>query len=240
VIVRRAATLGRYRSQASLAALLVANAIPLLGVLFFGWSLITILVLYWLENGIIGLWNIPRIALARGDDRRTSPMIGHSSQWFIIPFFLLHYGLFWVGQGVFLAFLPAMSEMGTFANSGFDPGSGALLGDPFAIGSEPTAWGSLDTSAALFAGLAMVVSHGVSFFWDYLRRHAYLRISPERQMFAPYGRVVVLQVSILFGGIAIALIGSPVWTLVVFVVAKTVLDLSLDRRNTTFGHELTS
>jgi len=86
----------------------------------------------------------------------------------------------------------------------------------------------------------MVVSHGVSFFWDYLRRHAYLRISPERQMFAPYGRVVVLQVSILFGGIAIALIGSPVWTLVVFVVAKTVLDLSLDRRNTTFGHELTS
>jgi hypothetical protein len=59
-------------------------------------------------------------------------------------------------------------------------------------------------------------------------------------MFAPYGRVVVLQVSILFGGIAIALIGSPVWTLVVFVVAKTVLDLSLDRRNTTFGHELTS
>ena len=76
MIVRRAATLGRYRSQASLAALLVANAIPLLGVLFFGWSLITILVLYWLENGIIGLWNIPRIALARGDDQSTSPMLG--------------------------------------------------------------------------------------------------------------------------------------------------------------------
>src|SRR6185436_3042508 len=63
-----AGTLGRYRSTASLAGLLIANAIPLIGVLFFGWSLITVLVLYWLENGIVGLWNIPRIWLAGGDD----------------------------------------------------------------------------------------------------------------------------------------------------------------------------
>ena len=66
-------TLGRgfglYRRTAvtrSAIALVIANAIPLVGVLFFGWSLITILVLYWVENGIVGFWNIPKIALARG------------------------------------------------------------------------------------------------------------------------------------------------------------------------------
>jgi hypothetical protein len=92
-----AMALGRYRSRASLAVLLVANAIPLLGVLFFGWSLITVLVLYWLENGIVGLWNIPRIALARGDDPLASPTLGQVSLWMLIPFFVIHYGLFWVG-----------------------------------------------------------------------------------------------------------------------------------------------
>lgn len=66
-------TLGRavglYRRTAmtrSAIALLIANAIPIVGVLFFGWSLITILVLYWVENGIVGFWNIPKIALAKG------------------------------------------------------------------------------------------------------------------------------------------------------------------------------
>ena len=60
---------GLYRRTAftrSAIVLVVANVIPIVGVLFFGWSLITILVLYWLENGIVGFWNIPKIALAQG------------------------------------------------------------------------------------------------------------------------------------------------------------------------------
>ena len=60
---------GLYRRTAftrSAIALVIANAIPLVGVLFLGWSLITILVLYWVENGIVGFWNIPKIALAQG------------------------------------------------------------------------------------------------------------------------------------------------------------------------------
>jgi hypothetical protein len=66
-------TLGRafdlYRrtsTSRSAIALLIANAIPLVGVLFFGWSLMTILVLYWVENGIVGFWNVPRLLLAQG------------------------------------------------------------------------------------------------------------------------------------------------------------------------------
>ena len=61
--------IGLYRRTAltrSAIVLLIANAIPIVGVVFFGWSLITILVLYWVENGIVGFWNVPKIALARG------------------------------------------------------------------------------------------------------------------------------------------------------------------------------
>ena len=60
-------------TERSAIVLIVANAIPVIGVLFFGWSLITILVLFWVENGIVGLWNIPRILLARGSILQSLP-----------------------------------------------------------------------------------------------------------------------------------------------------------------------
>jgi hypothetical protein len=44
-------------------------------------------------------------------------------------------------------------------------------------------------------------------------------------MMAPYGRVVVLHLTILFGGIAIAATGATVVALVLLVVLKAILDL---------------
>ena len=48
--------------------LIAVNLIPLFGVLFFGWSLFSIMFLYWIENGIIGFFNILKIVL--GDTGR--------------------------------------------------------------------------------------------------------------------------------------------------------------------------
>jgi hypothetical protein len=45
--------------------LIAVNTIPLFGVLYFGWSLFSIMFLYWLENGIVGVFNVFKIALAR-------------------------------------------------------------------------------------------------------------------------------------------------------------------------------
>ena len=49
-------------------ALVVANLIPLIGVLFFGWSVWNILVIYWLENGIVGVINVLKMSVATGDE----------------------------------------------------------------------------------------------------------------------------------------------------------------------------
>ena len=72
-LVRAAGLYRRTATSRSALLLLVANAIPLVGVAFFGWSLLTILVLYWLENGIVGFWNVPRIVMARGSLVPTLP-----------------------------------------------------------------------------------------------------------------------------------------------------------------------
>ena len=44
--------------------LLAANSIPIFGVLYWGWDVFVLLMLYWLETAIIGGWTIARIALA--------------------------------------------------------------------------------------------------------------------------------------------------------------------------------
>jgi len=50
----------------SIGSLILSNLIPLIGVLFFGWDVSTILILYWSENVIIGFYNIFKMAMARG------------------------------------------------------------------------------------------------------------------------------------------------------------------------------
>ena len=220
--------------------LLVANAIPLAGVLFLGWSLWTILAIYWVENGIVGLWNIPRILLAEGQllpgrssgvgyrpwAVATVPAVGRAG---LAVFFVVHYGLFWLVHGVFVLILPEF--MGLFGAAGGGPGglgSAPFLPDPTAVGQAALGpFGRLDWSAVAFAALGLFLSHGASFVFDYLRGGEFRRTWAMAQMMAPYGRVVVLHMTILIGGFAIAFLGAPLALLLVLVVLKTALDLRL-------------
>jgi hypothetical protein len=236
---------GTVRSRTAL-ALLAANAIPLVGVLFLGWSLWTILVVYWVENGIAGLWNIPRILLAEGQllpgrqpgagyrpwAVQSMPAVGRVG---LAVFFTFHYGLFWLVHGVFVLILP--SFVGAF-------GAGGPSGEPIfptdpsslfpALGSTSQAsvgpFGQLDWSAVGIAALGLFLSHGASFVFNYIGRGEFRRSWAAAQMFAPYGRVVVLHVTILLGGFAVAFLGAPIVLLLILVLLKTAFDLSLHLR----------
>ena len=80
----------------SAAALILANAVPIFGVLFLGWDAASILVLYWLESIVIGLLNIFKILTAGGLNKVGANL-------FLAAFFTVHYGLFSFGHGMFLA-----------------------------------------------------------------------------------------------------------------------------------------
>jgi hypothetical protein len=202
-----------YRGSSSIlavAALVAANLVPLAGVLLWGWDLATILVLYWVENGIVGLFTVPKILLAAGAGRllgrtqsTSAAAIGALQKAGLVPFFAFHYGMFWVVHGVFVfaiaggLFAPAFS--GTFD------------------GPQP--------DLVLLGGLGLLASHGVSFGLNYLARGEYRTATPAGQMVAPYARVIVLHVTIIVGAIAVGIVGAPVAALAVLVMAKTVVDL---------------
>ncbi len=103
----------------SAAVLVAVNLIPLIGVAFWDWSLMMILVLYWIESGIVGVVNVFKIARAEGPievpaagSRVTIRMSGVAAglaRGGIIGFFILHYGLFWLVHGVFVFLLPVFA-----------------------------------------------------------------------------------------------------------------------------------
>ena len=200
-------------SVGAVVALVVANAIPLVGVLFLGWNVWTILTIYWLENGVVGVFNILKMARAAGPEPsgRAAPLFngrplagGAMARSTLIPFFLFHYGMFWFVHGVFVLTLPQFQAFGGE--------SAGLRNDPLAV---------------VIVLIGMVISHAVSYRYNYIGRGEYLRTSVSQQMNAPYGRLIVLHMTIIIGGLAIAMTGAPSAAVLILVLLKTALDLGL-------------
>ena len=85
----------------------------------------------------------------------------------------------------------------------------------------------MDPLAILLVLVGLFISHGLSYRLNYIGRGEYLRTTAIQQMFAPYGRLVVLHVTIIFGAILIGVTGAPAAAIVVLVLLKIALDLGL-------------
>ncbi len=207
-MTRQAALAVGRRRRASMAALVVANLAPIAGVLLFDWSVFLVLMVYWLENVILGVLNVFRMALCRGPN---SPW---AMKLFMIPFFSMHYGMFTYVHGIFV--------IDFFGQDG-------MAGDV----ANPTAflWSLVDGNALTVAALALAASHLVSFFVNYLFGGEYRRVKLGELMFAPYGRVVVLHVTILIGGALVEAMGAPIWALLLLAIVKTAIDLGAHERS---------
>ena len=182
--------------------LLLSNAVPLAGALFLDWKLLSIVVVYWAESAVVGLYNIIRMMMAVGEQKA-----------FMVPFFMFHYGFFMLGHYVAIMIFGIFTHDRSIIDIGF---LAPLYAD----------------RTVLSAVAAMFVSHGVSFFQNYVGRKEYLATTVGEQMIRPYGRIVVMHVTILASAFAIALtdFDRPVTAVVILIVLKTVLDFISHRK----------
>ena len=194
-------------SVGAVVALIVANLIPLIGVLFLGWSVWNILIVYWLENGIVGVFNVLKMATAQAGlpegMRANNRPVAETRKTRLIPFFIVHYGVFWVVHGIFVLTLP------------------------FLFTGEPGSASGVDPVTILFAAIVLGISHGVSYWWNYLHGGEYRRMSAAQLMFAPYGRLMVLHMTIILGAVAIGTTGAQSAAVAILVAIKIAIDLGL-------------
>jgi hypothetical protein len=185
----------------SATVLVVANLVPLYGVAMLGWSVFSVLLLFWVENVIVGLLNVARMLCVDPAD----PL-----QWLakliLVPFFCFHYGMFAAVHGTFV-----FSLFGHVKASGLFP--------------LETWFATIGAQGLWLAVAALAASHLVSFSWNFLGRGEFRRASAAELMAKPYGRVVVLHLTILLGGFSILALGSPLWALLLLVGLKIAIDL---------------
>ena len=199
----------------SSATLVAANIVPIFGVLLGGWRIFPLVLLYWMENGIVGAITVLKILTARSTGKpkpwkKPAPpaftMIANAA---LSVFFTLHYGMFLAVHGVFVVGLFGSERFGSTDVEGGMANGWSLLGEP----------------GVLAAAAALAASHGWSFVSNYLVGGQRNRTTADQQMKAPYSRVVVLHVFILTSGLLAAAMGSPMAVVVLFVVMKTGVDL---------------
>jgi hypothetical protein len=182
-------------------ALIAANLVPLAGVLFFGWDLASVMVLFWAESAVVGFYTALKMAV-----------VGKLAAILAVPFFIGHFGGFMAGHFLLIY---SLFVRGVDA-AGPAPGVREAL-----LGIFTPLWTPL---AGLF------ISHGVSFVDNFLGRREYAGTTMKALMVAPYNRIVVMQLALIFGGWVILLLRNPVPALALLVVFKTVLDFTAHQK----------
>ncbi len=188
------------RSPSSI-ALIAANLLPIPGVLIMNWNLSDVMVLYWAESAVIGFWSVVKLAI-----------IEKWTALFTIPFVIGGFGAF---MSMHFSFLYYFFVRGIHA-----------------AGPEPFVWDALlDLFIPLRPALAsLFISHGVSFFTNYLGRREYLEMDRKRQMSDLYKRIFVMHLTVIIGGFATMLLRAPEAALLLLIAMKTAVDLRAHRK----------
>jgi hypothetical protein len=192
---------------------LLVNAVPIVGVLRYGWSATNVLVLYWFENLLIAICTTLRLVVHRRLSRKRgyfrSGVIGGVK----VNDKPVKSGL--VGEYAIVAFVF------TFAHGIFVAAIAFMLtrdhpDDPMWQFSLPQLVRGVEVIAAmlgieLIADLATIRARPFAWMKDYAQRRM--------------GRILVLHLAIIFGMFAMAMTDSPFGILYVLIGLKTLVDL---------------
>lgn len=191
--------------------ILAVDLFPIWAVLTLGWGAAPLVFLYWLENLIIGVVALARMIAASLRDG-PSGLIGMV---FLGPFFIVHYGMFCFVHGVFVS---------TFATIGTD----GRTGFPSPLGLIEQALGS-GVSMPTFI-VSIIFLQSALFIQDFILRGEYRKTSIDREMMAPYGRIVVLHIGIFAGAFAMIAIGEPLWGILALILLRAAWGVFLTLR----------
>lgn len=198
---------------------LASAAAPLAGVVWGGWDVREVLLLYWAENLVIGFWQVVKMACAR---RPGEAYLGIFGKLFLIPFFIVHYGGFCAGHGLFINLLTG-NDVGLGGVMEGAWGWGPLVFVGLLIGVIKASVAVLP-AAALWAVMAMTVSHAVHTWQTFFATGRYRKVGAEKLMGEPYKHIVVIHIAIIIGGAAAAAMSNGIPVLVLLVLGKLGID----------------
>lgn len=179
------------------------NLIPLFGALFLNWTAIDVLFMYWIETLIIGIFNALKIFFA-GGVANSRYLNQMPLKIFLVGFFCIHFGMFLYGQGSIAVSI--MDDQFSFFNT---------------------------FSEFKYLILFLFLSYLFSFLKDYIWLRGYQNNDPGRQMFAPYGRIIVQHIVAMAIGFLSILTGNSanIIFILLLILVKTAVDIVVTTGN---------
>ena len=204
----------RLKARPSAIVLILVNSVPLLGVVFLAWSVFSVVFLYWLETAIIGFFALLKTLVVGFHGRKLNPTL--TLQAFAgTPFLAYAGGLFLT---VVLYFLTAIFGEEYLAP---DPAMGLFRNGLYIL---TTVWNT--SVQAIVSGALFLLSHGMSFALNFIRRREMERIDDLSDLIVvPVVRIGVLWLTLWAGGLLVLLFKMSVFGLIMLVVLKTGVDL---------------
>ena len=191
--------------------ILAVDLFPIIAVLTMGWGAAALVFLYWLENLIIGAATLAKMT-ATSLKNGPGGLVGMA---FLGPFFFIHYGMFCFVHGVFVSLFANLS-------SGTEPG----FPSPFGLIDQALNSGPNMTTFIL----AIIAVQIILFAQDYILRGEYRESSVDKEMMAPYGRIIVLHFGVFAGAFAMAALGEPMIGILALILLRALWGVFLTVR----------
>ena len=197
-------------------AQIAANVLSLILALALGWKPELILFLFWAENVIIGIWQVPRLMLAEtaaSDELSDTAMTkkGGLSNFvgklFFVGFFCFHYGLFTFVHGSFVFEL--------FLNESLTENNLVKV--------------LFSTPGLQLALLGIFASHAIQLLQDIVSGEA-TRAKRDAVMMSPYKRIVILHLVLLGSGFLLIQLPYPIIAVVLLFTIKISMDIAKERK----------
>jgi len=185
----------------SIASLIIANFIPFFGVIFLGWNLFAVLFFYWSENIVIGFYNVLKMYKV-GKFYKAGVDKTQSSGGVLINLMAGSYILFFI------------FHYGTFTLI-----HGIFI---FAMFGPP----DISIFTIVVGIISLFISHGISYYENFINKEEYKKISPTYLFNQPYRRIIVMHMTIVLSGFAVIALKLPIISILLLIVLKTIIDLN--------------
>jgi len=179
-------------------SILFLNLIALASALIWGLDVRFFLLFYWLESGVAGIFNVLKMVSVK------DPESAGSTKLFLVPFFMVHYGIFMTVHLVFLL---------------------VFIGE-FSVGMSAISY-VVDNFWVFAFNLILLVSDYIIGFLGW--RNSMEDSSVAGLMFRPYGRIVAMHLTLIFGAFLFYTLNSGRVFLVLLMILKTFADIRLTK-----------
>jgi hypothetical protein len=219
-------------------SLIVINLLPIAGVLLEGWNAMDIVLFYWLETIVIGIYNVFKIRLCNSSKKVEENDVVEAMG----PVFV------WLqkqsknkgteslsdnnsadlskqSKGFLMFFFLIHYNFFIFIQLFFILGIDSIVGSSSFNPMNILKYLGHEVGLFWLGILGLFISHGFSFYLNFYKGKEYANRNPAVQMFQPYGRIFIQQFVVILGAMVSMLLGSPLFLLIVLVVIKLLVDL---------------